>query len=436
MHDVVILGAGVAGLAAAGRLAARGADVVVLEARTRAGGRVHTLRHAEWPAPVEEGAEFVHGRDPALLSLIRRARAHADLPRAGTHWLADPSGRLRDGRPVWDIGLQLLEDDGRGERSMAAKIRAARADGLAADACDFALSYVEGFHAADPARASARALAEQQEIADAEHGDEARRVREGYDAIVARLVADAGPTRLRLGSAARAVRWRPGRVTVAAVAALDGRPLPPVEARRAIVTLPLGVLQARPGAARVAFAPSLPPSTRAAIAALAAGDVVKVALSFREPWWEPLERKLGMPLAFVHQRRAPVPTWWRPLPFAGPMLMGWAGGPAARRLHGKPAAAVARLALGSLARTLQTPPARLRELLQAWHVVDWAADPFAAGAYSWVPVGALDAQALLAAPVDDTLFFAGEATNAAGNSGTVHGALATGLRAADAILRL
>ncbi len=116
--------------------------------------------------------------------------------------------------------------------------------------------------------------------------------------------------------------------------------------------------------------------------------------------------------------------------------MGWAGGPAARRLHGKPPVAVARLALASLARTLQTPPpSRLRQLLQSWHVVDWAADPFAAGAYSWVPVGALDAQALLAAPVDDTLFFAGEAANAEGKSGTVHGALATGLRAADAILR-
>jgi monoamine oxidase len=251
---------------------------------------------------------------------------------------------------------------------------------------------------------------------------------------VARLVADAGPERLRLGARVQTIRWQRGRVTVTTRAALDGRPLPPVHARRALVTLPLGVLQGRAGAARVAFAPSLPATKRAAIDALAAGDVVKVALWFREPWWEPLERRLG-PFAFVHERRAPVPTWWRPLPFTGPMLMGWAAGPAARRLRGKPPLAVARTALTTLARMLETPPARVRELVQAWHVVDWATDPFAAGAYSWVPVGALDAQALLATPIDDTLYFAGEAANVEGQSGTVHGALTSGLRAADAILR-
>jgi monoamine oxidase len=368
MHDVVdvvVIGAGVAGLAAAGRLVARGADVVVLEARTRAGGRVHTLRPRDWPAPVEEGAEFVHGRDPALMRLIRRARAHADTHAESAHWLVDAHGRLRDGAPVWEAGLPVMSDDGAGERSMAAKIRDARRHGLAADAADFALAYVEGFHAADPARASARALAEQQETADDEHGDEIRRVREGYDAIVARLLDDVGRARVRLGAIARTIRWRRSHVEVELRAALDDRPLPPVRARRAVVTLPIGVLQARRGAARVTFSPTLPSPKRAAIATLAAGDVVKVALAFREPWWQPLERRLGSSLSFVHQRRAPVPTWWRPLPFDGPMLMGWAGGPAARRLRGKPPAAIARLALASLGRTLQTPSARLRDLLSS-----------------------------------------------------------------------
>jgi monoamine oxidase len=116
------------------------------------------------------------------------------------------------------------------------------------------------------------------------------------------------------------------------------------------------------------------------------------------------------------------------------MLMGWAGGPATRRLTGKRPETIARVALASLARTTRVPEARLRALLQAWHVVDWASDPFARGAYSWVPVGALPAQAALGAPVDGTLFFAGEATNADGASGTVHGALATGMRAAGEIL--
>jgi monoamine oxidase len=210
-----------------------------------------------------------------------------------------------------------------------------------------------------------------------------------------------------------------------------GTPLPPLRAHRLLVTLPLGVLQARPGAAAVRFSPSLPPDKRRAIAALAVGDVVKVAARFAAPPWERHEQRLG-PLRMVHARPAAIPTWWRPLPHEGPMLIGWAGGPAATALSGRPPEQIARRALTSLARVLDAdtlPPAA-----QAWRVVDWARDPFAAGAYSWVPVGAGAAPAVLAAPVADTLFFAGEATQIGGAGGTVHGALGTGYRAADEIL--
>ena len=65
---------------------------------------------------------------------------------------------------------------------------------------------------------------------------------------------------------------------------------------------------------------------------------------------------------------------------------------------------------------------------------DWKQDPWARGAYSWIPAGALEVPARLAEPVDDTLFFAGEATDTAGYRGTVHGALETGLRAAAELL--
>ena len=68
-------------------------------------------------------------------------------------------------------------------------------------------------------------------------------------------------------------------------------------------------------------------------------------------------------------------------------------------------------------------------------VCEWQSDPFALGAYSWVPVGAMPAQRALGRPVDGTLFFAGEATNADGFCGTVHGAIETGLRAARELLK-
>lgn len=425
MRDVVILGGGVAGLAAAGRLRARGLDVLLVEARMRLGGRVHTQRSAGWPAPVEEGAEFVHGRDPTLLRLLRRAKLHADAI-ADRHWLKRGQA-LRDGDPIWNRALPLMEDDAARDRSMSARIAAAR--NCDEPTRDFALAYVEGFHAAPPGRASAQALTQQQHAADEVHGDEIRRVREGYDALVPQLARDVD---LRVGAVVERVAWRKGTVTLTLRSSL-GRALPPVRARRAIVTLPLGVLQARPGAAAVSWSPALPAEKRRAILALGMGDVVKVALWLRTPVWRAHERRLGE-LAFLHERRAAIPTWWRPLPFEGPMLMGWAGGPAAKALAGKPPLAVARIAVASLAATLKLPPSKLESSVQAWHVVDWSADPFAAGAYSWVPVGATGAQAALAAPVADTLYFAGEASDFAGASGTVHGAIATGLRAADELL--
>src|SRR5262249_23177264 len=153
------------------------------------------------------------------------------------------------GEDVWEKALPLMDDDFAGDRSMAARIRAARVDG---DTRDFALAYVEGFHAAQPAGASAHAIAAQQRAADRVHGDELRRVREGYDALVAHLARDVGDGALRLGAVVTRVRWRRGAVTLTLRGSL-GRALPPLLARRAIVTLPLGVLQARPGAAAVRF---------------------------------------------------------------------------------------------------------------------------------------------------------------------------------------
>jgi monoamine oxidase len=79
-------------------------------------------------------------------------------------------------------------------------------------------------------------------------------------------------------------------------------------------------------------------------------------------------------------------------------------------------------------------PAALEGHVRSAVIKDWQAEPFSSGAYSYVPVGAITAPITLAEPVANTLFFAGEATNSEGASATVHGAIATGYRAADQIL--
>src|SRR5688500_16722775 len=100
--DVVVLGAGAAGLAAAGALQDAGADVVVLEARERIGGRVVTHRSSRTPVPIELGAEFIHGRTPDIARVLRNVGV-ATLDIAGQRWTAE--GRRR--RPMNDFWEQL-----------------------------------------------------------------------------------------------------------------------------------------------------------------------------------------------------------------------------------------------------------------------------------------------------------------------------------------
>src|SRR5438067_13710862 len=98
--DVVIIGAGVAGLAAARRLSSAGRRVILLEARDRIGGRIDTHRAAGWPIPIEMGAEFVHGRPPETWDILRAAGAIAyDVP--DTHWHFN-HGKLRRLADFWD----------------------------------------------------------------------------------------------------------------------------------------------------------------------------------------------------------------------------------------------------------------------------------------------------------------------------------------------
>ena len=437
--DVIIVGAGMAGLAAARALAAAGRRVVVVEARGRVGGRVYTHRDDALPVPVELGAEFVHGTARALWEIIERARLTVcDV--SERHWYLRDR-RLVDSRAFWaeldEVMTALAEAGGRDEPF--AEFVARHYGGGRSEAGEIALSYVRGFHAADPEIVGTRGLSRVNAAADEIEGDRSFRVLSGYDQIAERLRAEAEACGavFRLDTVAREIRWCAGGVEL--IAACGGRECS-LSAARAVVTLPLGVLQRAPGeAGAVRFVPPLA-EKQAAIDRLRMGGVVRVVLRFRERFWEQLElsaptgRRKLTDLGFVHSRVEAIPTWWTQLPVRAPLLVGWAGGPRAEALAGEGREAVLDAVLDSLARILGVARSRITDSLAEFYMHDWLADPFARGAYSYLPVGGLEAQVELARPVAGTLFFAGEATSVEGHVGTVHGALITGARAAREVL--
>ena len=412
MQSVLVIGAGLAGLAAARRLGSAGVHVIVLEARDRIGGRVHTIRDPRVQSPVELGAEFVHGKPGEIWSMVRQEKMRLGTVE-GHHWCCEDQ-RLRNCDKFWSqwkyVARQLKQGKTFPDRTFAEYIAGVRAD---PETKRVSWEYVEGFNAAPADRISVQFLADGQQAADKTSGDKMFRVFDGLDSIVHVLSRlDPRHVELHLSTPVSAIEWRPGFVRAGGFAA-----------ESAIVTLPLGVLQA----GTVRFVPSIPKKD-AAVAQLAMGPVVKAILCFHSAFWE--ERGLT-DLAFLHARGAAFPIWWTTRPIAEPTLVGWAAGPAAEKFANQSADFILDTAVRSLAETLKIDRHSLESRLRAAFVVDWQADPYAMGAYSYVPVSAITAPMTLAEPVAGTLFFAGEATDSDGNSGTMQGAIASGIRAAD-----
>lgn len=428
--DVVVLGAGAAGIAAARALQDAGVDVIVLEARDRIGGRVFTHRDRHTPVPIELGAEFIHGRAPELDALLGEAGlASVDV---GGRRLTVEGRRLRPLDDFWEQLDRVMRRLDRGpahDRSFQDFIDTRPGGPRLARERRFARQFVENFHAADARLVSVHALAESGSPGEDIQERRLGRVIDGYDRVIEWLAAPLGG-RIHLGAIAARVRWAPGEVAVY-VRHPDGRARFAVEARAAIVAVPIGVLKAAPGElGAIEFVPGLRQKTRA-LEGLASGSVVRVVLRCRERFWESDYDTLS----FLHSTDEDFPVWWTAYPVRAPVIVGWRGGPGARRLAQLSRGELEARALASLARQMGISRRRIRSLVDCAWTHDWEHDPFARGAYSYQLVGGADTPAALARPIRRTLFFAGEATGTDGGTGTVDGAIVTGRRAAAQVVR-
>jgi monoamine oxidase len=295
----------------------------------------------------------------------------------------------------------------------------------------WAAAYVEGFNAARREEISVRSLTIAHDAARQQSGGETLyRITNGYDSLVGNLWTDCGHAELRLGTPVRSIRWKERLVTAESDAGtFTGTCM--------IVTVPLGVLQAKEGdAGFVRFDPQ-PEAILSATHRLRMGEVLRITFEFRHRFWDwgvPSYRGRMPELSMIFSHDPAFPTWWTSEPNQAPVVTAWTFGSRAALLLTRSRDEIITEAAASLARLFGVKKEKIVEEILAAHTHDWQSDPFTRGAYSYVPAGSVDDVNTLATPVENTLFFAGEATHKGGRNGTVDGAIASGRRAAQQVL--
>jgi monoamine oxidase len=389
-RDVIVVGAGAAGLSCAAALSASGRHVVVLEARRRPGGRILTLRLGD-EAPVEAGAQVVHGEHAATWGPIVAAGLPVEpLPTDDAFAIVaggrryEPPDLQRAGIALpWVVEQQLIA----GERP---------ADGPPLQRA-VSLAWLSQVWCADPARLVPVGMA-------AIRGGWRAGLRNfvlpgGYDGVVEQLARGLD---VRCSTPVDAIEWRGGDATVRAAA---GRWRAPA----VVVTVPPPAV----AAGAPAFTPALPGWKAAACERIAVGDALSVAVRLDAPAaWSGWALAVDDPAGF-----------WRVRTGSRVMLGSFKG----------PAAAAARARLADPG-TLLAPAATAFPWLAAMPgelaaVVDWGEDPCSRGGYCYPNASDAELRTAWARPVEDTLFFAGDAA-AERHPATVHGAIESGLRAA------
>lgn len=402
--EVAVVGAGAAGLAAARELRKAGRSFVVLEARSRIGGRAYT--DATLGAPFDAGAQYIHWAernpwkaiaDELAVPLAEDSASDPPLVYAnGARIGEEETTRRRAGfGRIWSV----LERVAARDLSFADAVRDAAPEVIAAAAGVTQFSLGE-----EPERVS---------LADYDQlwiGDDFL-VPSGYGALVARYGADVP---VRLATPVTEIRWD-GPVVELATA--QGA----VRAGAAIVTVPVGVVKS--GAIR--FIPELPAETQDALDGLGMGAYTKIALKVDRAKVGALEATDYIEL--LESGGISFEFW----PFGGDLMVAILGGDHARRLCEAGERAAIDFATERLASMLG---GRMRDAVLGGRLAAWWTDPYARGSYSIARPGRAQAREALRAPVGGKLFFAGEAT-AGGGAMTVGGATLEGVRVAQSTPR-
>jgi monoamine oxidase len=434
--EVVVIGAGVAGLSCSQALCEAGLRVTILEARSRVGGRIWTVHPSLTNTPVELGAEFIHGLPRQVWEIVERAGLQTH-ELTGNRWRLEQA-RLAPMSGSWNLIDSIFSriDETAPDQSFQDFLEHACGD-LPQHTRTEAAAYVESFHACNASRISAHALARWYRSDREIQGHRGFRFPNGYEGLVRALVAASKPDllTLQLNTVVTEIAWIRGTVKVTAKSP-EQQQHATIRADAAVITLPLGVLQAPLGTGgAVCFRPELVEKVDA-LKQLEMGTAIRLVLCFRHCFWtDPKLVRSPMPdMSFLSAPEELFPTWWSSVSVGTATLTGWSGGVRAEQLSGRGNEAIMERGLEVLHHVFGVPLETVRDLVQESLVHDWQSDPYSLGAYSYALADSKEAARRLAAPVGHTLFFAGEATDFSGHNGTVHGAIASGQRAATELL--
>ena len=443
--DIIVIGAGISGLAAALDLVQAGMTVEILEARDRVGGRIFTHQDPTLDYPVELGAEFVHGLAPEIWVPLQQHNLKVTEV-DGDRWCAlDQKLQKCDFFAQADKILSRMDDKHEDEAFLDFLARSFPGDDRG-EAKQWVTRYVIGFNAANAEDVSVHWLVHNRRAEEQIESDRAFRIVGGYRRLVDQFAQQFAPShldtvapawQLHLSTVVREIQWTKDSLRIEAQTPRGSRI---IESPRALVTVPLGVLQS-PDSIR--FNPDLPNDKLQALDRLVMGKVIRVVLCFRQVLWDhvPAGRMEDhrsqddlANLSFLFSHDGSFPTWWTQMPERVPILTGWSPAHCAERMAGMTEGRIIDKALESLSNLLGLEKAQVNSQLNSAYVHNWETDPFSCGAYSYVKAGGEGCQATLADPIANTLFFAGEHTDTTGYNGTVHGAIASGRRAAKQIL--
>ena len=419
--DIIIVGAGACGLMAAKELLSQGKRVMILEAKPHAGGRIHTIESKSFLQPVETGAEFIHGKLPVTLDLLKKAGIA--YTKVKGEMFRNSSGKWHETDEQvegWDDlmkKMKNLEDD----TTLTLFLNIYFAEEKHNELRQQALQYAQGFDAVDPDKASIFALRDEWE-----HEEEATyRVDGGYGRLIRYLLVycEAKGCSVVFSNAVTEINWKEGEVIITTSSGEK------YEANQVLITIPAGVLQLDKGVEEsIQFSPALPHIQQTA-KGIGYGNVIKILLQFSSLFWQQQKDALFF---FSDQR---VATWWTQSPSQYPLLTGWIAGKKADDFMDKTEDEILQMSLQSLANIFKKNEEEMKQQLTTSHIVNWERDVYAKGAYSYGMVGSEKAKKVLNEPIESTLFFAGEALYSGKSGGTVEAALVQGLEVAKKALK-